>query len=270
MNFEVREENRNLIRRLENIVKSDKISHAYIFEGSSCIDKKAFVECFVKGILCPRNWGDNCGQCSICSKIDHQNHEDLIYIAADGSSVKDAAIIKMQERLRTKPFGDRHVAIIENSDAMTRRAQNRLLKTLEEPPGNAVIILLSENMDNLLQTVQSRCVKYRINYFGNDGFDAMMDQAEVIADMTVKREPFYKVRKEVDNIAGSREDTEAFLDALQMVYRNIMTNENKGISLYRDEVLMKNIHDVEIARKQIKMGVSPYFAVNNLLLKIGG
>ena len=60
---------------------------------------------------------------------------------------------------------------------MTLRAQNRLLKTLEEPPGEAVIILLSENMENLVQTVQSRCVKYRINYFGTESYDFMMDKA---------------------------------------------------------------------------------------------
>ena len=270
MHFNEHEENNNLIRRLEYVIKDGRISHAYIFEGPGCIDKKTFAESFIKGILCPKNSGEGCGACSICSKITHENHEDVLHLAADGSSVKDAAIINMQEKLKTKPFGDRHIVVIQDSDTMTRRAQNRLLKTLEEPPGNSTIILLSENMENLLPTVLSRCVKYRINYFGNAGYDSMMDKAAAIAEMTLNREPFYKVKKEISNMASSREDAESLLDALQMVYRNMLVQKGKGISLYREEALIENIHDVEIARKQLKDGVSANFAMKDLLLKIGG
>lgn len=270
MYFKEQSDNYNLISRLEHVVKNDKISHAYIFEGSNCIDKKSFAESFVKGILCHKKTGENCGECSNCDKIDHENHEDIIYISANGNSIKDADIVGMQDRLKTKPFGDRNIVIIEDSDTMTLRAQNRLLKTLEEPPGNSVIILLSENMENLVQTIQSRCVKYRINYLGSGNYDFMMDKAKKIADMTLNREPFYKVRKEIDGITGSNDDVAALLDGLQVVYRNILLEKNKGISLYKNETLIKNIHAVESARKQIKEGVSAAYAMKNLLLKIGG
>lgn len=270
MRFKEQENNINLITRLDNIVNEDKISHAYIFEGSSCIDKKAFAESFVKGILCSRNSGENCGRCSICSKIDHDNHEDIIYISAENGSIKDADIIEMQDKLKTKPFGDRNVVIISDSDTMTVRAQNRLLKTLEEPPGKAVIILLSENIENLVQTIQSRCVKYRINYFGSENYDSMMEKATKVVEMTLDRKPFYRVKKEVDDIMGSSEDAAAFLDALQVVYRNILMEKTKGISLYKSDMLMDNIHAVESTRKQIKQGVSTAYAIKNLLLKIGG
>lgn len=270
MYFKEQENNINLITRLDNVVKSDRISHAYIFEGSSCIDKKSFAESFVKGILCSKNFGENCGSCSICSKIDHDNHEDIIYISAEGGSIKDADIISMQDKLKTKPFGERNVVIISDSDTMTQRAQNRLLKTLEEPPGKAVIILLSENIENLVQTIQSRCVKYRINYFGSENYDFMMEKAARVADMTLGRQPFYKVKKEVDDIMRSSEDTAAFLDALQVVYRNILLEKAKGISVYKESELIDDIHIVEKARKQIKSGVSTSYAMKNLLLKIGG
>lgn len=270
MRFKEQENNINLITRLDNVVKDDKIAHAYIFEGSACIDKKAFAESFVKGILCTRNLGENCGNCSNCSKIDHDNHEDIIYISAEGGSIKDADIIDMQDKLKTKPFGERNVVIIADSDTMTIRAQNRLLKTLEEPPGKAVIILLSENIENLVQTIQSRCVKYRINYFGSDNYDFMMEKAAKVADLMLSRSPFFKVKKEVDDILGNKEDTAAFLDALQVVYRNLILNRSGGISLYKNNELIDNIHDIEKARKQIKEGVSPTYAIKNLLLKIGG
>ena len=270
MYFKERDENQNLIARLDHIIETDKISHAYIFEGSGCIDKRSFVESFVKGILCPVNTGDNCNSCGICRKVDHGNHEDIIYIKASGGSIKDADIVKMQESLKNKPFGDRHIVIIENSDTMTLRAQNRLLKTLEEPLGSSVIMLLSENMENLVQTIKSRCVKYRINYFGSEGYDFMMEKAEKVSDMALNREPFYKLKQEIDDILENSDEVAGFLDSLQVVFRNMLIKKNKGISLYKDEDLKRNIYAAENARRQIKEGVSQSYAMKNLLIKIGG
>jgi len=263
-------DNKKLIERLDKVVCDNRISHAYILEGPECADKKQFAEAFVKGILCSRNKGENCGACSICDKIDHNNHEDLIYISSEGSSIKDADIIKIQDRLKTMPFGERNIVIIEGADSMTLRAQNRLLKTLEEPPGNSVIILLSENMENLTQTILSRCVKYRINYFGSDSYDFMMDKARKIASMTLERCLFYKIKKAAEEIIKDDSDTAAFLDSLQVVYRDMLLDNQKKISLHKDEEIIRNIHAVEAARKSIKQGVSPVYAIKKLFITIGG
>ncbi len=263
-------ENKNLIKRLESAVKSGRISHAYIFEGSGCVDKESFAVSFAKGILCPENRGDNCGACGICHKIDSGNHEDIVHIEARGGSIKDADITELQEKLKSKPFGDRHIAVIRDCDTMTLRAQNRLLKTLEEPPGDSVLILLSENMENLTQTIRSRCVKYRINHFGSEGYDFMMDKAEKVAGMVFEGRPFYELKKEAEDVSESAEEASAFLDGLQVVFRNMLTDGIGGISKYRDSDLVRNIYAVEAARRQIKSGVSRAYAIKDLLIKIGG
>lgn len=270
MKFVNNEENTSLISRLDNIIKSNRVSHAYIFEGSHCIDKRAFAESFAKGILCSDHIGENCGKCSICSKIDHGNHEDMIYVGDEGESIKDAQIIKLQERLKSKPFGERHIVIITGSDTMTLRAQNRLLKTLEEPPGKTVIILLSENMDNLVPTIQSRCVKYKLNYFGSDGYDFMLGKAEQIADMALRKEPFYLLKEEAEKILKEPENIGAFFDSLEIVYRNMLLKDKNAIAIYSDEEIVCAVHAVETARKQLKQGVSASYSIKNLLLKIGG
>lgn len=270
MDFKEYEGNGRLISRLNRTVEEGRISHAYIFEGPACIDKTEFARSFVKGILCGKALGENCGQCSICSKIDHGNHEDVFYISAEGGSIKDADIIDMQDKLKTKPFGDRNIVIISDSDTMTVRAQNRLLKTLEEPPGKSVIILLSENMENLAQTVKSRCVKYRINYFGSEGYDSMMERASKVAEMALKGQPFYKLKNETEDIVKSSEATAAFLDGLQVYFRNVLVKKEKGISIYKNDKLMNSIVEIENARKQIKAGVAASYAVKRMLLKIGG
>lgn len=270
MRFGKADENDNLIRRINSAVKNDRVSHAYIFEAPGYVDKKRFAEAFAKAVLCPKHLGENCGECSICDKIDHGNHEDMIYICPDGGSVKDAAIMKMQEELKTKPFGSRHIAIVESSDTMTLRAQNRLLKTLEEPPGKSLIILLSENMENLAQTIQSRCVKYRINHGDNTNTDYLMEKAGHIVSMALNRAPFYRIKKETDDISGSREEAYGFLDAVQAVLRDMMMEGNKEISVYKADKLAESIYAAETARKQIREGVSPSYAIKNLMIVIGG
>lgn len=102
------------------------------------------------------------------------------------------------------PFGSRNVVIVEDADTMTQRAQNRLLKTLEEPPGNSVIFLLSENIENLVQTIQSRCVKYRLNYFGTSGTDSMLEEASEVVRLLQERAPFYVLKERCDKITRNQ------------------------------------------------------------------
>lgn len=270
MHFKNQSDNEVLINRLESVVINDRVSHAYILEGSVSADKMNFAQAFIKGILCSRNLGENCGKCSICDKIDHGNHEDIIVINTDTGSIKDAEIVKMQERLKTKPFGERNIVIIEDADTMTLRAQNRLLKTLEEPPGKTIIFLLSENMENLTQTIQSRCVKYRINYFGRDSYDYMIEKSSKIAEMAFRRDPFYRIKDEAEDIFKDDDKAAAFLDSLETVYRDMLINGNNSISLYKDEDIINNIHAVEAAGRKIRQGMSAAYALKKLFLTIGG
>lgn len=270
MRFEIEHDNRILVKRLEQVIRDDRVSHAYILEGDHCIDKKAFAESFVKGILCPKHLGENCGECSICEKVDHGNYEDLFYVQAEGSSIKDASILQVQDRLKTMPFGTRNVVIVEDADTMTQRAQNRLLKTLEEPPGRTVILLLSENIENLVPTIQSRCVKYRLNYFGSSGYDSMLESAEELVRLLQERAPFYRMKEACDKTTKHREDAEAFLDSLQVVYRNLLLKKGEAISVLKDDEIAVAIHEIEAARKQIRQGVALPYAIRNLMLKIGG
>ena len=98
----------------------------------------------------------------------------------------------------------------------------------------------------------------------------MLEKAAKVAEMALERQPFYKIKNEVDDIMGSSDDAGAFLDGLQVVYRNLLLEKSNGISLYKDEKLMDSIHSIEKARKQIKEGVAVSYAMKDLLLKIGG
>lgn len=265
MNFECSGNISGITDRLEKAVHEDRVSHAYIFEGPADVDKKAFAKSFLKGILCPNHRGENCGRCSICDKIDHDNHEDVTYIEKDGSSVRDGAVESVQEKLSVKPLGDRNAVVISDCDTMTARAQNRLLKTLEEPPGNSIIILLSENMENFTQTVLSRCVKFRIDSRGetvNEG------KADVVVKMALEGRSFYEIRNEVSEFLKDREKTEMLLDSMERVYRDHIDMKSAEVPKYTFEEICDSIWYIEDARKQIRQGMSPNYALKRLILKI--
>lgn len=270
MTFKEIQGNAPLTKRLTDVIRNQNISHAYIFEGEACLDKKRFVESFVQAILCAEEPGIGCGHCSICNKISHGNHEDLTYVEADGRSIKDEAIEQVQERLMVKPYGQRNIAVISDADTMTLRAQNRLLKTLEEPPQGTIIILLSENIENLTQTILSRCVKYRINYFGSASYEYMIQRAEKIVDMLLEGEPFYRLKKEVEDIIKEQRETEALLDAMERIYRDLLINNNSKSRLYKKEQIYQNVAVIEETRRQLQRGVSKSYAIKNLIIKIGG
>lgn len=270
MNFEQTKGNEKLAGRLAAAIRNGSISHAYIFEGEAVLDKKAFARSFAKAILCEHAKGAGCSTCLPCRKIDHDNYEDLIYVEAEGSRIKDEAIEKLQERLRTKPYGPRNIAIISDADTMTIRAQNRLLKTLEEPAGGAIIMLLSENIENLTQTILSRCVKFRLNYFGQESYEGMMGKAAEVADMLLEGQPFYKRKEAISQIMKDARETSAFLDALEKIYRDLLIEPGEKGRLYKKSQIYENVAAVEEARKQIQRGVAKSYALKDLMIKIGG
>lgn len=127
---------------LTNSLRKNKINHAYMFEGINGIGKKKFAGELAKILLSSEN-------------VD--SSPDYININADGSSIKIAQIRKLQTDIIIKPHKEYKIYIINEAEKMTIEAQNALLKTLEEPPEYAIIILITNNKEQLLDTIKSRC-----------------------------------------------------------------------------------------------------------------
>ncbi len=148
------------VKIMQDALKSGRINHAYLFAGKEGTGKKSLAYEFARAIFCQESRSDSCDQCLSCRKIEHGNHPDLKYINTDEESkvIKIEQIRELQMDLAFKPYESSHkVYIIDNAAAMTLQAANSLLKTLEEPPTYAVIILLATEIEHLLPTVVSRC-----------------------------------------------------------------------------------------------------------------
>ncbi len=159
MSFEAIIGNNKIKKELEEIVRSENISHSYMFCGIDGIGKHIFAREFAKMILCVSE-NKGCNTCNSCIMFCSGNNPDFLELEPDGNSIKISQIREIQEYIYQKPIvSNKKVLIINNCEKMTEEAQNSLLKTLEEPPEYMVIILVTSNENKLLNTIKSRCIK---------------------------------------------------------------------------------------------------------------
>ena len=148
---------------LAHALQQRAYSHAYLFEGPPGLGKEALAREFVAAILCSSE-NPPCHTCQSCRQVAAGTHPELRVIQPEDpekdTSVSVEVIRTMIKDIYLKPYqGDWKVYIIPRAEILTFQAQNALLKTLEEPPDHAVMILTSAQPEKLLPTVLSRCQK---------------------------------------------------------------------------------------------------------------
>ena len=155
-----------VVNHLKTAIAESNPSHAYIICGDDGAGKKLIADRFAAGLLCD---GDPeaekpCGSCIACMQTGSGNHPDIIYVTHEKKNITVGDIrTQVVGDISVKPYsGPFKIYIIADADKMNEEAQNALLKTLEEPPEYAVILLLAQNTGAFLQTILSRCVTLRI------------------------------------------------------------------------------------------------------------
>jgi len=143
------------IEYLKSNISKDDLAHAYLFSGEENIGKRKVALSFIKTLLCKSDLRF-CGKCSSCLQIERKTHPDVFII--DGkSAIKIEKVRELVSRMSLKPFSSSHkIAVIDNAERLTKEAANALLKTLEEPSGKAILILITKNHSLLLPTIVSR------------------------------------------------------------------------------------------------------------------
>lgn len=153
---------KEIIRHIQAAIRMDKVSHAYIISGETGSGKKMLASAFAMTLQCEKGGEDPCLECSSCKKALSGNHPDIITITHEKPNSIGIEDIRSQlvEDVQVKPYiGPRKIYIMPEAEKLTLQAQNALLKTIEEPPAYAVIMLLTSNIETFLPTITSRCVK---------------------------------------------------------------------------------------------------------------
>jgi len=152
---------KQIVEHFQNALESGKISHAYIINGERSSGKEFIAKIFAAALQCENGGNDPCNECRSCKQALSGNHPDIIKVTHEKPATIGVEDIRngVNNDVVIKPYSSKwKIYIINEAEKMTVQAQNALLKTLEEPPAYAVILLLTSNPEALLSTIQSRCV----------------------------------------------------------------------------------------------------------------
>lgn len=164
-----------IIAHLKNAIAMDKVSHAYIINGPEKCGKRMLAEAFAMALQCTELQKtresangvltaasvDACTQCRSCRQAAGRNQPDILYVTHDKPNTISVDDVRKQINADVciRPYGSRYkVYIVDEAEKMNVQAQNALLKTIEEPPSYAVILLLTVNSELFLPTIRSRCI----------------------------------------------------------------------------------------------------------------
>ena len=172
-----------IISHLQNAIRLGKVSHAYIFGGEHGSGKKLLASLFAMTLQCQEHGIEPCMKCASCKKALNKNHPDIINITHEKPN--SIGIDEIRDQLINdvgiKPYESPYkIYIVNDADKLTLQAQNALLKTIEEPPAYAVVMLLADNPDALLPTITSRCVILSLKPVGDRLVkDYLMDRMHI-------------------------------------------------------------------------------------------
>ncbi len=266
-------------KHLQTAIKTGNLSHAYIINGEYGSGRQTIASALAKTIQCQSKTDDTdaCGVCTSCKQAESHNHPDIKYITHDKTSI---SVNDIREQLNNdisiKPYSSEYkIYIIPDANKMTEQAQNALLKTIEEPPVYAIIILLTENCDNLLPTIRSRCVTLTMNPVEKDKictylenkFQLEPEQAQIAAnycqgnigkairfasssDFIEMKNQVLKLLKNLDSMdiasiidtikefSTHKNDINDYLDLMLLWYRDVLmfkVTKDANLLLYSDE-----------------------------------
>lgn len=285
--------NEKIKEDLNLVLKNQNISHSYLFIGNKGIGKSEFAKEFAKGILC-QNEQKPCLTCKSCIEFDNQNNPDFYYIGlGEESSIKIETIRQMQKRIQELPIvSNRKVYIIDDSDYMTKEAQNSLLKTIEEPPEFVTVILITSNENKILNTIQSRCLKvnfkaikdeelqtylketYKIENLSNNMLKACGGSIGKALQLYEKQDAYTIIEKVFSNIHNyhivsaikeleilykDKENIFEMLDYINVIFLN---------KAKEDITYIGYIEQIEITKKKLNSNCNYDMAIDSLLFSI--
>ena len=266
-------------KHLQTAIKTGNLSHAYIINGEYGSGRQTIASALAKTIQCQSKTDDTdaCGVCTSCKQAESHNHPDIKYITHDKTSI---SVNDIREQLNNdisiKPYSSEYkIYIIPDANKMTEQAQNALLKTIEEPPVYAIIILLTENCDSLLPTIRSRCITLTMNPVEKDKictylenkFQLEPEQAQIAAnycqgnigkairfasssDFIEMKNQVLKLLKNLDSMdiasiidtikefSTHKNDINDYLDLMLLWYRDVLmfkVTKDANLLLYSDE-----------------------------------
>lgn len=236
-----------VVDALRRSINTNRVAHAYLFEGIPGCGRRTTALALIATLFCQHAAdGEACGECPSCRKLAAGNHPDLHLLQPlpDKRDISIEQVRELQQMLSLRPFeAARKACLIEPAERMSVGAANSLLKTLEEPPGHGLLILLTGQADLLLSTVRSRCQHLRFAPLDVADLTTLLigqgmepTSAAAVAPLATGS---LEVARELDGEASAA-NRQSLLDALRQVrHQQIATvfDTSERLAGSRDETL---------------------------------
>jgi DNA polymerase-3 subunit delta' len=176
-----------VVRGLRAAVAAGRPAHAYLITGPVGVGKATLARAFTASLVCEASRdGDACGVCAQCTRVEAGTHPDVRQVTReeDRRDIRTEQARDVTRWLTLRPLmSARKVAVIDDAECLNEHGQNALLKTLEEPPGASVLLLLAAHASLLLPTVRSRCQRVRLDALPAALLDRLLADRGVAADV---------------------------------------------------------------------------------------
>ena len=218
-----------IVKTLKNVIKNDKLSHAYLFTGPRGTGKTSSAKLFAKAINCSNNKdGDACNECENCKSFNNNSNPDIIEIdAASNNGVDEIREIKNKVSL-VPSMSKYKVYIIDEVHMLSIGAFNALLKTLEEPPEYIIFILATTEPQKIPATIISRCQRFDFKSISYDKMKQCLENIISKENITIDDGAIEEI---INNSKGGMRDAIGLLDqASAFCNNNITANDIEELS----------------------------------------
>ena len=237
-----------IVKTLKNVIKNDKLSHAYLFTGPRGTGKTSSAKLFAKAINCLNNKdGDACNECENCKSFNNNSNPDIIEIdAASNNGVDEIREIKNKVSL-VPSMSKYKVYIIDEVHMLSIGAFNALLKTLEEPPEYIIFILATTEPQKIPATIISRCQRFDFKSISHDKMKQCLENIISKENITIDDGAIEEI---INNSKGGMRDAIGLLDqASAFCNNNITANDieelSGNISIKQIRTFLSNIMQKE-------------------------
>lgn len=257
-----------IIEHFQTAIRTGQVSHAYILEGETGSGKKMLAKAFAAALECEEGTGESCQSCHNCAMAQSGNHPDIVWVTHEKPNTISVDDIRSQINgdIGIKPYnGAYKIYIVDQAEKMNEQAQNALLKTIEEPPAYAVIVLLAGQTGSFLPTILSRCItltlkpveeekitEYILHHtalsrqeaefcagysMGNLGKAMALATSEGLVEMRkecvhllsyIQEMHIYEVISAIKEIAKYKEEILEFLDMMMIWYHDVLVLKTTG------------------------------------------
>lgn len=250
---------------IENICGGASSAHAYIVEGRAGEARDTFIKELAMGLEClaPDVSARPCGSCDACRQVAAGSSMDIVRMQMSGKTgYKTEDANTFAERLDMGAYGRFLVGVIDDADSLSETVQNKLLKTLEEPRDNVIILLGSSNPDHLLSTVRSRCSSVRVQEDWKEEESSKEEALKETARMLYGGRAFHEFRDALEKSVKTRADAILLTELAEDISRERMiAGDDPALMAARLELCEK-------ARADMEQGMDRSRALKRLYLEL--